>query len=170
MASRVNISIPDHLREAMRKYKTVNWSAVAADAFDREIAKRERREKEVATMNDAIARLRSSRRDAQHGEHGRGEIAGRQWAMTKAEWGQLEALEEMFGHCDDAEWEGFFSTDDAVGFQGLFVRGISPDEWPDRSECEEFWETWVEDAPCEGFVRGFAEGALDFFQEAKDQM
>ncbi len=56
--ARMNISIPDSLKDEMDELSSVNWSALAAEVFGREV----RKSREVDAMNteQVVERLRAS--------------------------------------------------------------------------------------------------------------
>src|SRR4051794_17293907 len=92
---RTTISVPAELKARMEAAaEQVNWSAVACQAFEAKLA-------EIITrrgprdMNDAITRLRESKRRADEAAESEGSEDGRRWAMEEAEAVELERLEAL---------------------------------------------------------------------------
>jgi len=95
----MNISVPDELKERMDKLKgsaPVNWSRVAAQAFDLEVRSRTL---EVTEMAEAIERLRAKREQYEQKVRAEGVEAGKMWALQKADWEDIVAVVAM---SDDA--------------------------------------------------------------------
>lgn len=151
--ARVNLSIPDELKEAMDKIVGVNWSEVARQVFDREVRKRKRIE--GMDKNSIVERLKATYEDQKEAEIDNGRRAGERWAAEKAEFTELKELERI----DDDAAEALFhwSFDDTVF---------------ERWDREDFWESAkvklgdVTPAFCEGFV----EGAMDVWNSVYDEV
>jgi hypothetical protein len=151
----------------------VNWSAVAAQAFEAKLAEIASR-KETKTLNDVIQRLRASKQRASDDHYREGEEAGRRWAENEAEADELARLERAQGRAD--AWELLFEEAAGQSYSAgeLLYFVLHPENHKDRSEASDFWEcalgddtTRTEDG---SYVRGFAEGALALWREVKDKL
>ena len=151
--AKMTISIPDHIREQMTALDArVNWSALAAEVFDREV----RKSKKVDAMNteQVVERLRASYEETKSADQEEGHTAGVDWASTDAEAAELAWMDENEESAADYlhEWR----VDD------------SPFEGTDHRD---FWRLEVnESAPPRAFVEGFVEGALEVWESVKDQV
>src|SRR5205809_1051596 len=93
-ATRTNISLPRDLKARMDAVtEPVNWSAVAAQAFEAKLAELNAR-KEGATMEDVIARLKAADALDNKTEFQAGLKNGESWAEKTARPRQLRRLEE----------------------------------------------------------------------------
>src|SRR5438105_13519710 len=92
---RTTISLSRDLKKRMDAVKNPpNWSAVAARAFEAELAEIAAR-KETKDMTDVIQRLLASKLDTENKNYKKGHIAGRRWAENTATAEQLTRLEEF---------------------------------------------------------------------------
>lgn len=92
---KINISLPDELKERMDKLKdsaSVNWSRVAAHAFDLEV-----KSKGVDMSDATMERLRASREQYTIAAHAKGAEAGKRWAVNKAAWENVLAVVALEG-------------------------------------------------------------------------
>jgi hypothetical protein len=176
---RVNISVPIELKARMEAVaEDMNWSAVACRAFEQALAEIIARQG-AKDFQDAVTRLRASKRTTRSGRYKDGFALGQDWAKSTAEAEELERLEDFRVKCTDHEWGAFFDRrkDDAYGPCGHLLFVISPDSDGDRHASRTFWEETIgdelvaEDLMWKGdFVRGFAEGALAVWGEVKRQL
>src|SRR5688500_11217184 len=93
---RVTISVPRALRERMEAVKgQVNWSAVAARAFEAKLLAIEAANKRGAmSKQEVIKRLRASNGLEGREEYEEGKQAGRRWAESLATLGELRRLDD----------------------------------------------------------------------------
>lgn len=174
---RMNISLPKGLKRRMDRVRdNVNWSAIAATAFEREVRRLESTDKvKEKLMMEVAQRLRSSLQDDEVVAAGYGFEAGLQWAMHHASHPQLARIEEIAeSSMHDGEWIGVpnapWSRGDLVA---MSILGIQPDSDSVRDELQDFYEGGYDDiaemlhASDEAQVKGFVEGALDVFYEAQ---
>jgi hypothetical protein len=104
-------------------------------------------------------------------DYARGHEAGRRWAAVEAAADDLIRLKNWKEDAGN-QWEDGFSVHDqaAYGPQEDFVFTISPEHDGDLQVLGEFWEHHSgEPFPTGDFVYGFAEGALDIWDEVSDQ-
>jgi hypothetical protein len=173
---RVHVTIPADLKKRMDKANDlVNWSKVAREAFEQRLAEIVK-QKGRASMSEAIARLRASK--AEHGSqlYRDGQDAGERWAKSRADFDELTLLSDLREQAQPrGEWEGCFTDDPLVSAAysaaERFVFVIRPDEDGDRGFAYEFWSRIVDgEMPAAEFVFGFANAALVFFDEVRDQL
>jgi hypothetical protein len=148
---RMNISLPDALREQMQPFDDrANWSALAAEAFRREVDKLA----ELSSISDDVKRrLRQTEIEDNESAGEEGVKAGREWAKRHARMVHLRRLDEaedMLGRMGDV------APDDLARIilkdheaRWLDVPGI--DEYPEDFEVEAGW------------VLGFVEGAMEVY-------
>lgn len=164
--ARQNIYVNDDLKERMDAVREpVNWSEVAADAFEKklgEIAQRKKRK----TMTDVVQRLRASKLEHESEEEKLGRKAGEEWARDHAAWAELQRSAQMV---DDQSWrEG---VGDAFGLSGNLISHVCPDLHGDRGAQEDFWEAWGEERyPPNEFVWSFFEAAAEVFEKVRKQV
>jgi hypothetical protein len=175
---RTTITIPQGLKAQMDALEeSVNWSAVACRAFKQKLAE-VISQRGVKDIDDVVARLRASKQTVQEGRHKEGFEDGQRWAKQSASADELERLERMRDSVRDYEWDWLFSTDDRNFGRFTFFRTIhGADHDYDRceSDLQEFWLNAAGDdyeaLTADGeYLRSFANGALDVWDEVKDQL
>jgi hypothetical protein len=184
---RTTITVPRDLKRRMDAAKEpVNWSAVAARAFEEKLAEIATK-REEKTMFDIIQRLRATKPDLIYQQ---GQADGRQWASERAEYEDLQRLEQFYDKKRaNREWEKFFGLEygeDSVGerlmrevypplSRGICkIGGILDDPDGCSYAYEDFWKSYVGDDVSKinrpSYVRAFAEGALALWREVKDKL
>jgi hypothetical protein len=175
---RTTISVPASLKRQMDRVKEpVNWSALAAIAFEQKLAEIANK-KERKTMDDVISRLRASKRHSDSEAFKIGFEAGQEWAKSTAEARELERLAdfaERLSNSRECDADYFFSDQNASAFSTaeLLHSEFAAGHDIDRAEAAEFWEhtvgskvndhaKWLGDNQ---FLRGFVEGALAIWDE-----
>jgi len=153
---RMNISIPDDLREKMKAYDDeANWSAVAATAFEAEVSRRV----ELSSISDEVVRrLRETEIEDMGGVEEAGRRAGAEWAKRHARMAQLKRLALVH---ENADWSqlgpdrmaGIAMNDQSFTWDEL---GAVP-ERPDAIEIESGW------------LEGFVSGALEVYERASER-
>jgi hypothetical protein len=174
-AARTTISIPAGLKAQMEAVDVpVNWSAVACAAFKQKLAEIITR-KGPRDMGDVIARLRASKQRRADERYQKGFADGRQWAETKAEAEDLERIELFWQQSEPVFRGDHFSTEMAYGACECFFAAIRPEDEGNRRAAKDFWEMVAGD-DCEvlradtRYVHGFTLGALEVWDEVKDQL
>lgn len=161
---KMTIYIPDDLKSRMVKSERkseVNWSAVACAAFAEKLNLLERDK----TMDSVIERLRKEKQifvAAMIDPFGR--KLGREWAMKKATGDELERLEVV-----TVRLGGWPADADAATFHKL----VRPSESSDRSTRLAFWKSAVGesyDLTTPPFIKGFATGAMEVWDEVKSKL
>lgn len=175
---RTTISISAELKARMDAVtEQVNWSAVAARAFEARLREIEARSKRSMSRNEVIRRMKAVKEVAGSEEREEGKAAGRIWAEGIATPKQLQRLQALAE--DPRGIEGtivlFYNSTRRNPAWGLYqcLQGQHRDF--DRAEVEEFWESalGIEDKDRiedEDFACGFVEGALEIWQDVKDEL
>src|SRR5262245_6082913 len=100
----MNISLPDELKARIdADDRHVSWSAVARDAFELELRSAMKRSEN--DMTATIERLKISKQKLEQAQRPQWLEMGRDWAMNRAEFDELERVTEL------AEQEMGYSTD-----------------------------------------------------------
>jgi len=158
--ARVNVSVPDEMKERMDALADrVNWSEAARAAFEREIT--------AASMPDdpdidqVVERLRKSKADSWQANLKKAREEGREWAKKRASYNQLKEVvrlkftgrgywkqfDEATFEEESGDWGGYFSD----------RYGERPGEEPVPMPPDEF-------------VEAFVEGARDVWHEVADKI
>lgn len=140
---------------------TVNWSRIAAEAFERELNR-----KEDTTMESVIERLRASKMQRGLDYFALGEARGLEWAKHTAEYGDLRRLErfDVVDMLHKPEARNDLTWADAIAFQilpGPFAHT--------QAEAAEFWRSSAgvlekEHLKSVKFLQGFITGALSIYR------
>jgi hypothetical protein len=174
---RTTITIPQSLKERMDAVgDSVNWSALAARAFEAKLLEIELRSKRTMSKEDVLKRLRAAKAEDDEEEVADGKQAGREWAEQDARPKELRRLEGLYSRCTGREWEDFFDAPGSTAYSTaerlLFT--LHPENDGDRQEAGSFWEGALGDdkarAEEDAFLQGFAEGALEVWNEVKDSL
>jgi hypothetical protein len=139
--AKINLSIPDELKEQMDTLPGRQWSQVATRAFEIYV-----RQHKVtgANMSEAIERLRASREKVAGEDHANGVELGKKWAMERAEWDELRAVASLEECKRDSV--NFFAFMENIGFDDEGVLAL--------------FHRDVDDPPIsDEMVAGFVEGA-----------
>jgi hypothetical protein len=172
--ARVNISVPRGLKKRMdAAKKPVNWSAVAAEAFEDMLLKLEST-KEVVTMDDVIGRMIAAEALDSKQDYLEGEQAGEGWAKKRARPKQLRGLAKLAGKAPDAlTWQlGVFRDEMHRGLAFELYRVLHPTEEVRGSDVVRFWEQALGRGGAEriegyDFAYGFVQGALDVWERVE---
>jgi hypothetical protein len=171
---RTTITLPLGLKKRMDEVAgQVNWSAVAARAFEEKLSEIASR-KEKKTMSDVIQRLRASKRRAEDQAYRSGEADGRNWASSRAEVPELQALEGL-RDSRGGDWDGWVEDNDSSDFSAAerLVFVLQP-ESQNRTTASEFWRAILdrntELANDPSYVKGFIEGALGIWDRVKEEL
>lgn len=106
--------------------------------------------------------------------YGEGKELGEKWARDQAEPRELRRIEVARDELRRrSEWEQFFEGEDSDWCAGIILHHLimGGDEIygnPDCNESDEFWKSVGVDGEtrCDGhFVRGFADGAAEYWAE-----
>ncbi len=174
---RQSVSISADLRRRMDQVKElVNWSDVAAKAFEAKLAEITAR-KENKVMTDVIERLRVSLRKEQGMSFNDGFEAGRKWAendATAPELKRLESFENITKAKSPSEWQNWFLLCGTHKPWLLLVSVIQDDKNAHPLTAQAFWKGLLGEASQEvnngDFLRGFVEGAVDLWAKVQEQL
>jgi hypothetical protein len=146
---RTNISIPRALRARMDAVgERVNWSAVAAEAFQVKLLELESRKK-VHTMDDVIARLKAAAQLEVNEACQAGLEAGREWAKQRATPKQVQLLSDYISSSGSA-------SDKVYSEVLALIKKVMGDD-DDRP-----WD--------DNFLQGFLEGTDEVWDQVKDKL
>jgi len=171
---RTTISVPISLKARMDMVKeSVNWSALACQAFEDKLAEIAAR-KENKAMIDVIERLRASLRDEQGALFNHGYKVGRKWAENNAAAAELIRLEN-FHKATNAksirEWERWFAAQGKHARWVDLVIVIQENEIHGARKAQEFWNIVLGESTHGlnhgDFLQGFAEGAIELWAEVQ---
>jgi hypothetical protein len=177
-AVRTNISLPADLKARMDEVdQRVNWSGVAAEAFQRKLLELESR-KEGETMDEARASYKARGELEENEEYQAGYEAGETWAKNQGTPKQLRRLE---GYVDEfarqgAEWwdvesPGWAAPGGATGSFAIDVLGLNRDN-AERDDIEGFWEQALDNAKRiedADFFHGFGDGAIAMREKLENE-
>jgi hypothetical protein len=168
---KVAIYVSDDLKERMDQVEKhqPNWSALAQQVFRVECERLVNRKAEAGKMQAAIERLRESKKRYESKETQAGTAAGRQWALERAEYGELERLE---AYEELARLESMRRADERWRAADLVARQVMGDEWTDARDSGRFWEliTDSDELPSDEFADAFAAAAVDVFAELQRKL
>ena len=166
---RTSVSISPDLRERMDSVEDpVNWSQVAAEAFEKKLAEIVRRRTD-RTWDRVVARLRASKFEWESDQFRLGREAGIEWAKFGAEWIQLMNLGEANLDREGSVWDATMAAPDDLS--DAFLLHVDEQALSEREARSDFWSrVGVDDRPCTEFLRGFADGALDVLAEVYARM
>jgi hypothetical protein len=156
---KITIYVSDDLKSEMDKAEAQkpNWSAIAQEVFELECHRIANRKKGGGKMNEVIERLRKSKENKSNQDRIRGHAAGRNWAMSRAEYDELERL---------SEFEFQYETEDLAWDVAIAIAG-DVDQARDRN----LWEEQVGiPNPSDAFVEAFVEGAGEVFDEVSPDL
>jgi hypothetical protein len=168
----MTITVPLGVKELMDQVTDqVNWSAVAAEAFQRKVVEIRTGRTKAMTKAKVIQRMKAAdEADPKGFEAGR--RFGRKWAEEKA----LPRYLRNLAKDPDRGFEPYTDPEDPEqqpwGLYATLASAIT------EGECEGYQEFWVEAigpdgywlANTEDFARGFVAGALEVWEEVKDGM
>jgi hypothetical protein len=170
--ARTTISISDDLKKRMDRVKEpVNWSAIAAEAFELKLGELARNRKEKV-MDNVIERLRASKIQRVNAVERLGHEAGKTWAANFAEYDELERIAEI----DTSEW---FAGEPMApygwcDYLAFTILGTSQDEH-DGTVAQDFWDRAVGDSrdprlASEKFLEGFIDGAAAVYRKVESKI
>jgi hypothetical protein len=169
-STRTTITLPPGLKTRMDAVADqVNWSAVAAAAFERKLVEIAAR-REPQNMNDIINRLRESNKECEKEVFEEGRRAGKEWASKYASAKELRRLAKWDNeHGQEMEWVS--GDNDAYGVAHNILAVIDPDLDGDRSASVEFWTDCFGEGYPEGeLLRGFVVGAIELWDEVRSKL
>jgi hypothetical protein len=172
--TRTTISVPAALKARMDAVdETVNWSAVACQAFESKLAEIITR-KGARDMEEVIQRLRASKRESDDVRYQEALEVGRDWAENQAEAVELQRLTH-FREENPGGGEEFESSTARMSYslEHIVAFAIGGPEVDGSLACaQEFWESAVgEDESLDSaFLRGFVDGAVAIWYQVRDRL
>src|SRR6266496_564284 len=108
-------------------------------------------------MDAVIERLRKSKDQFTNAESVSGHTVGRDWAMRRASYRELERFAAWVWHEEDVE---------SNGWAWRAFAEISEEDPPSARDAEEFWSRLCDQgSPSDTFVQSFIEGAEEVYRE-----
>lgn len=146
--AKINLTIPDDLKEKMSGYTNANWSRVASEAFAQAIEKEKLMALDMNDIEKVAARFKAEIvKEESHCEE-----AGDRWAREYASANQMKAI-------DATEDECYAETMDVIAqeyYEEFRIR---------------FWEEMIgEDSPLRDNKTVFARGAMKVWSEVKQHL
>jgi hypothetical protein len=154
--ARVNVSVPDEMKERMDAADRVNWSEAARTAFEREIAAASM--PEDPDVDQVIERLRKSKEDSWQANLKLAREQGREWARKLASYNQLKTVTRL-KLTEQGEFASQFDRltfeEDSGEYGGYFTSRYA---------------SYQEPMPPDDFVEEFVEGVKDVWSEVADKI
>jgi hypothetical protein len=172
-AVRRTISIPanlDRQMELVSETEAVNWSLVAATAFEIKLAEIASR-KEKPNMEDVVKRIKASLLTEKDKVYQEGFSLGQAWAMKSADWPQMKRLAEVRKR---PTFETEFANIDRGGPSFLVMTA-----YPDKGGImiQDAWHDWVGEDWVDkdrnvkwDLARGFWDGVLFVHNSVADKL
>lgn len=160
------ISVPPELAKQLDRFSDENWSAIACQAF-------ETRLNQIKVMNvkdkneRAVARLRASKESGTNELYAKGELAGAEFAMDKAEYVQLERLERWYA-AYGRDFRQVLTTNQ-VGIHDV-IEALEGKDGDPKGVYDEWTEEYGPDIEDISWIDGFIGGAVNKFAEIKDKL
>lgn len=170
-----SFTLPPELKDRMDSLQDpINWSAVCREAIEDKLADVVAR-KEAMNLEDAVLRLKASKRELEGGPYRDGHDHGSSWAAKIASVEELGQLERTCGRLKVTDWDDIANGDGSMCVADRFLLRYDPRRFADPDDRLEFWqiETELEHNDCLedlAFIRGFCEGALELWREVKDRI
>ena len=179
--ARTTISIPDALKARMDAItESVNWSQVAAVAFELHLGKiaTARKEKDKSAL---VSRLRASKITRGDKDYADGFRSGGHWAEDEASYAHLDNMSKIY---ETRKQDFDFDSDSPITAKGVAQMTSVTDygDWLPRYEIiTAFWEKGVfnmtplgpyekEAIANRNWLRGFVEGAVSVFESVKEDL
>jgi hypothetical protein len=150
--ARINLSIPDEIKEKIDQLKTENWSKIAQDAFNNHIQLLEI--KEVSMKEGDLERLRQSRDKFFELSNAEGVELGKEWALNSeyADIERVSALADENLPDNETSW--------------ALAVALGSGESPSQSEIlEQMQNIFGTRKPSREAIEGFVEGVAEVMAE-----
>jgi hypothetical protein len=174
---RMNISVPRDLKARMDAVSaSVNWSAIAAPAFEAKLLELEAKGN-PKSMQEVIARLKAADEADANEERQKGREVGERWAKRGARPRQLRRLDELISNSPYELEVCLLGFDKHVyGIAGGLYRAIHGRQNDiENIAVETFWENIVGENGRDrmedlDFASGFCEGALEVWDQVRSEV
>jgi hypothetical protein len=167
---RTTITVPPDLKARMDAVEEeVNWSAVAAQAFEQRLAQIIQRQG-ARDMNDVIDRLRASTKRVADRQYQKGLKDGAEWTGSTADVDELDRLDNLYSRCHPTAYFDFPPADmwsgQAVAAEILGVEKVS-DMAIIRLKTKEIFGS---ERPHAQYVKGFVKGAVELWRYVRERL
>jgi hypothetical protein len=175
---RTTITVPQTLKTRMDAVEGVNWSALAARAFEAKLREIEMRDKKALSREEIVKRLQATQEDDARQDYEAGKQAGQAWAGRQATAKQLKRAAQWVSSFDNAPvvwWDVASPAWNApFGPTDHFVFAVWQDRRDDKDAPAEFWQRALgaeADRVADGdYFRGFVEGAVELWEEVEGEL
>jgi hypothetical protein len=174
---RTTISLPAELKARMDAVKVpVNWSALAARAFEAKLWEIEMASKNKVSKEDVVKRMKALKEREDEEDVAEGKEAGREWAEREASPRELRRLDSWRGRLG-IDWcevlHGHRSR--GPGLPYLLYAELHPEDGDDSGTADDFWEGVLGEDEAKQiwdpeFLIGFVAGALEVWSEVKGEL
>jgi Arc/MetJ-type ribon-helix-helix transcriptional regulator len=155
LMARLSIYVRDDLKQQIDEAgDTINWSEVVRPAITAALAAHKHRKDQ--NVSSAIERLRASKQESDQDDRTTGHIDGRTWAENDAEYAWLRRLAN--------------NSVRAHAPSGALFRAIDPNDEMDNSELGKICFGDDDDDRSDTYIEGFIEGAVEFFEQVRNQI
>jgi hypothetical protein len=175
---RTTITVPQALKTRMDAVEGVNWSALAARAFEAKLREIEMRDKKALSKEEIVKRLQATQEEDARQDYEAGKQAGQEWAGRQATAKQLKRAAQWVSSFDNAtvDWWDIASPAWSAPFgpTDRFVFAVWPDRKDDKGAPAEFWKRVLGAAADRvadsDFFHGFVEGALELWEQVEAEL
>jgi len=154
--AKLNIYVPDELKQRMDAVGDINWSDVARPSFYAALATHEQRRN--PSMQNAIERLRASKEETIKQDELQGKRDGRYWAENSASYEQLRRVAKI-----DI---GLLAGDALDVFRGA----VDPHHQLQDDEFKNIFGDPAHIEMSDEYVEAFIEGAQEFWEEVEHEL
>ena len=182
---RMNISVPADLKqrmEALTKKTVVNWSQLACDAYEANLAEQLGKEDEI-TLDDLISRVRISKQQTTDKKFRQGVESGEKWASLFLGYEDFLRLEEFVTSWTEDDWKELANTKGSQKISARLLRTL--DSGGTLSEGAN--GNWMAEVPRVSeagvprgrsqdlrnsipFLRGYCDGAMKIWSKIKKEI
>jgi hypothetical protein len=172
--------MPQELKDQMDAIgDQVNWSSVAASAFQAKVNEVQFRKGKKMSKSDVVKRLKALQEEGDQEEYEEGKDTGREWAERHAKPKELRRIADYIEECErrDADWWDIDSPawNAPFGAVDYFAFAAWPSRKDERLGSESFWENAlgpdnVHRLQDSDFFHGFGDGVVEVWDEVSDQL
>jgi hypothetical protein len=167
---RTTITVPVGLKARMDAVEEeVNWSAVAAQAFEQRLAQIIQ-QKGPTNVDDVVKRLRASKKRVANWQYQQGLKKGAEWARRQADVDELERLKREFGRGWDQPFLDSAGGDTVAFFVAFNIVGDDEAEGHEAMVREYGERIFGSEHPACEYVKGFVEGAVKVWQSVEERV
>jgi hypothetical protein len=171
--ARTAISLSRDLKQRMDAVEvSVNWSAVAAEAFEAKLVELASK-METKNMEDVIARMKAAEELDSQETYQQGHKDGEEWARQEARPKALRRLESLMAQQDDilGVWDNGMNS----GIAWHLYQYLNPSLEVNRFDVKVFWESVLGENGHEtisdySYAKGFIEGTLEVWEQVQSKL